>query len=86
MDNKLENQVLIMKASNYKLDSDFNEIKSDRKKIYSDTTKMRSDVNKIKTMLTQMTNHKHHSSPYNMDSPKAQYPQRTQRKHWSGPQ
>ena len=74
MDNKLEYKVVIMQAPNYKLASEFNKIKFDMNKRHSESTNMRYDMNKIKKMLTHMMSQKHHSSPYNMYSPKAQDP------------
>ena len=58
MDNKLEEKVLIVQASNEKLASEF--------------TEMKSDITDIKTTFKQIIAQKHHSSPGNMDSPKAQ--------------
>ena len=74
MDNKLEDQVLIMQPSNDKLASEFTDMKSDTKKIYYEFTKMRSDMNYIEAIINQMMSPKNNPLPENMDSPKAQYP------------
>ena len=74
MNNKLENQVLILQASNYKLASEFTKMNSDTKKRDYEFTYMRHDMNKIKTMITNMMSQKHNYSPYNMDKLKAQDP------------
>ena len=58
--NKLEDQILIIKASNEKLSSDFTNIKCDMKKIDYGYTKMSSDMNEIKKIITQMMSQKHH--------------------------
>ena len=64
MDYNLEDQVLIMQDSNYKLSSEFTKMKSNMKKIDSESTSMRSNMNKMEQ----------NSSPDNMNSPKAQDP------------
>ena len=73
MDNKSEDQFLIMQASNDKLFSECTKMKSHMKKIYSESTNMSSDINDIKKILTRMMIQKRHYSPYNMDSSQAQY-------------
>ena len=77
MGKKLEDQVLIMQASNDKIASDITQMKSHLNKRYSESTKMRSDMKQIKTIITHMISQKQHSSPYNLDSPKAQDPSTT---------
>ena len=56
----MNDQVLIMQASKYKLKFEITEIKSDMNKIYY-------DVNKINTMFAQIMNKKHHYLPDKKD-------------------
>ena len=74
INNELEDQFIIMQASDDKLASEFTKMNSDTKKRDYEFNYMRYDMNKNKTMLTNMMSHKHNYSPYNTDKPKAQDP------------
>ena len=65
--NKLEDQVLIMQASNYKQASELTKMKSDMKKRYYESTKMRSDISYTNTTITQTMSHKQNYLPENMN-------------------
>ena len=70
MDNKLEDQVLIMKALNERLSSDFTKMKSDMNNIYSEYNKRSYYMNKINTIINRMMSQKHNFLLENMYSPK----------------
>ena len=70
---KLEDQVLIMKYLNDKIDCDFTNIKSDTNKRYYEFSEIKSDINEI-NIFTQIMSQKHHYSPLNTDSLKYQDP------------
>ena len=74
MNNKLEDQVLIIKASQEKLTSYITDMKYGINKRDSDMMKIDHDMKNIKKMFTQMVNHKHKSQAENKDSPKFQDP------------
>ena len=61
MDNKFDDQVLIVQVLREKLASEFTKIKLNTKKRNSESTNMKSDMKNTKTMLTQMIIQKHNS-------------------------
>ena len=67
---KLEDQVLIMKALNERLSSDFTKMKSDMNNIYSEYNKRSYYMNKINTIINRMMSQKHNFLLENMYSPK----------------
>ena len=66
----MEDQVLIMKALNERLSSDFTKMKSDMNNIYSEYNKRSYYMNKINTIINRMMSQKHNFLLENMYSPK----------------
>ena len=74
MDNKSEDKVLIIQASQDNLTSEITAMNYDTNKRDSDMKKIDYDKNKIKTIFTHIINQKHNYFPDKRYSPKSQYP------------